>query len=241
VALNELTAGARISRDIDLFHDTREALASSWTADRVALFAAGYVADAINERPGFVQAVVRRDADSVLLEWTHDSAYRFFPLVEHPELGVTLHPFDLATNKVLALVGRVEPRDWVDVIHCNDAVQPLGLLAWAACAKDLGFSPAAIVEHASRTARYSADELLGLDFEGTAPDVLALSTRWRAIVQAARESLNVLPSDQVGSCVMAGGGLFRGDAAALRVALASGVITFRRGSIRGAFPRIVTH
>ena len=28
-----------------------------------------------------------------------------FPLLEHEQLGLTLHPFDLATNKVLALVG----------------------------------------------------------------------------------------------------------------------------------------
>ena len=33
-ALNAATAAARISRDIDLFHDTAEAVASSWEADR---------------------------------------------------------------------------------------------------------------------------------------------------------------------------------------------------------------
>jgi hypothetical protein len=47
-------------------------------------------------------------------------------LVEHEELGLVLHPFDLATNKVLALVGRLEVRDWVDVIECNDRIQPFG-------------------------------------------------------------------------------------------------------------------
>ena len=35
-------------------------------------------------------------------------SFRFFPLVEHEELGLTLHPFGLATNKVLALIGRLE-------------------------------------------------------------------------------------------------------------------------------------
>jgi hypothetical protein len=34
-----------------------------------------------------------------------------------------LHPFDLATNKVLALVGRVEPRDFVDTLTCADELQ----------------------------------------------------------------------------------------------------------------------
>jgi hypothetical protein len=59
--------------------------------------------------------------------WTRDSAYRFFPLVRHPDFGLALHPFDLATNKALALVGQLEVRDWVDLIHASDRIQPLGL------------------------------------------------------------------------------------------------------------------
>jgi hypothetical protein len=62
-----------------------------------------------------VEAEVRRAGDSVVIQWAQDSAYRFFPRERHEELGLTLHPFDLATSKVLALVGPVEPRDFV---HC---------------------------------------------------------------------------------------------------------------------------
>jgi len=40
--------------------------------------------------------------------------------------ALALHPFDLATNKVLALVGRLEVRDWVDVIECDRRLQPFG-------------------------------------------------------------------------------------------------------------------
>ncbi len=80
------------------------------------------------------------------MQWSRDSAFRFFPLVRHDELGLTLHPFDLATNKVLALIGRLEARDWIDVINCHDRIQPLGYLAWAACGKDPGFSPASVLE-----------------------------------------------------------------------------------------------
>ena len=99
----------------------------------------------------------------MVVQWAHDSAYRFFPLVEHADLGLTLHPFDLATSKVLALVGRVEPRDFVDILTCDREVQPLGCLAWAACGKDPGFSPSAILALAARSARYSEAELRGLD------------------------------------------------------------------------------
>ena len=128
VALNTLLDAPRISQDLDLFHDTAAALAATWNADRAALLDARYELEVIRERPTFVEAIVRCGTESVILQWTHDSAFRFFPLVEHPELGLTLHPFDLATNKVLALVGRVEARDWIDIIQCHLTVQPLGYL-----------------------------------------------------------------------------------------------------------------
>lgn len=238
--LNELTRGARVSRDIDLFHDTRAALAASWAADRDELSRAGYDVHAMNERPGFVEAVVVRGTDSVLVQWTHDSAYRFFPLIEHPDLGAALHPFDLATNKVLALTGRVEARDWIDIIHSDGTVQPFGYLAWSACGKDPGFSPDSIIEHASRTARYTEAEVSALDFDGSRPDISELSGTWRAILKKAKDVISALPAEHVGECVMSGEGLFRGDPGELGEALAQGTIGFRQGSIRGAFPRIVS-
>jgi hypothetical protein len=97
--LNELLAATRISRDLDLFHDTESALDATWQGDRKLLEADGFNVHVLRERPSFVEAAVTRSGESVLLQWVRDSAYRFFPLVRHPELGLTLHPFDLATNK----------------------------------------------------------------------------------------------------------------------------------------------
>lgn len=239
-ALNELLRAPRRSRDIDLFHDTEEALAASWTADRQALEREGYRLSVIRERPTFVEAETRRGGDSVIIQWAHDSAYRFFPLVQHEELGLTLHPFDLATGKVLALVGRVEPRDFVDTLTCDHEIQPLGYLAWAACGKDPGFSPTAILELAARSARYTEAELRGLDFEGDAPDAPSLARRWRAALDAARESVGLLPAEEAGRVVLArDGALYRGEPAELRNALARDELQYHEGSIRGAFPRIV--
>ena len=42
VALNEAIAATRLSRDIDLFHDTDEALEASWTKDSATLARAGF-------------------------------------------------------------------------------------------------------------------------------------------------------------------------------------------------------
>jgi hypothetical protein len=221
VALNEMMATQRTSRDIDLFHDTDEALETSWQADRRLLEAQGFRVRVIRERPSFVEAEVGRDGERVLMEWARDSAFRFFPLVRHPDLGLALHPFDLATNKVLALVGRLEVRDWVDLIFASERIQPLGYLAWAACGKDPGFSPLSILQEATRTARYSAEEVQTLAFAGEPPDPADLSLRWHAMLTTARETIDALPPAELGRCVLDEcGRLFAGTPDELRAALA---------------------
>ena len=55
VALNEIMATSRISRDIDLFHDTVEALEASWAADRRLLEAHGFAVRVLRERPSYVE------------------------------------------------------------------------------------------------------------------------------------------------------------------------------------------
>src|SRR2546428_94342 len=80
VALNQLIGAARISRDIDLFHDTEAAVDAAWTADRSVLEAAGFLVRPLRERPSFVEAEVSREGHAVLMQWARDSAFRFFPL-----------------------------------------------------------------------------------------------------------------------------------------------------------------
>jgi hypothetical protein len=239
VALNTLTGAMRISRDLDLFHDTAEAVAASWQADRKLLESHGYQVRAQRERDAFVEATVSKGGESVLMQWAPDSAFRFFPLVEHGDFGLTLHAFDLATNKVLALVGRLEARDWVDVIQCHERIQRLGYLAWAASGKDPGFSPAAILEQAARSARYSAPEIAALSFAGTPPDAAELSRRWHAMLEEARELVAALPPAETGKCVLdERGDLFAGDASRLQAALTAHAVRFHEGRIRGALPRL---
>jgi hypothetical protein len=241
VALNALTAASRISRDIDLFHDTDAALQATWAADRQLLEARGFDVRVQRSHPSLVEAEVHADGESVRMEWARDSAFRFFPLVTHAELGVTLHPVDLATNKVLALVGRVEVRDWIDVITSHERIQPLGYLAWAACGKDPGFNPRSILDHAARTSRYSAAEVSGLAFEGDAPDAARLSRMWRQMLDEGRAIIDLLPAAQVGTCVLtSGGGLCLATPENLPPLVASGTLIFHHGRIRGALPRLTT-
>jgi hypothetical protein len=239
VALNLLTEGKRISRDIDLFHDTLEALDATWQADRRLLEHYDYELRSIHERPGYVEAVVAKGQDAILVQWTRDSAFRFFPLLQHEELGLVLHPFDLATNKVLALAGRLEIRDWIDMITCHEQIQPLGYLVWAACGKDPGFSPLTIMEEAGRSGHYTNAELEGLSFEGPAPDIADLLRKWHLMVREACEIVKVLPAGQVGTCVLQRrGDFYRGSLAQLKRDVAAKDLVFHSGRIRGAYPQI---
>ena len=63
-ALNEWLNAPRISRDVDLFHDTESALDSSWQSDRALLEHNGFRVDPLRERASFVEAEVSRDGNT---------------------------------------------------------------------------------------------------------------------------------------------------------------------------------
>ncbi len=241
VALNLLLEAARRSRDIDLFHDTDAALGATWAADRELLRTHGCEVTVLREAPAFVEAMVRRGAEGTAMQWARDSAYRFFPLVEDERMGLTLHPFDLATNKVLALAGRVEARDWIDVMRCDQQLQPFGYLCWAACGKDPGYNPRSLLATASRR-RFSQAEVNTLDFAGPPPEARELGARWHAMQAEASSLCGLLPPEQVGTCVVAkaGFGLFRGGEDELRPALAADEVAFHPGRIGGSWPTIAS-
>jgi hypothetical protein len=237
VALNTLLRAPRRSHDIDLFHDSREAVAATMRADRDLLAAAGYDLSVVREAPTFAEAEVRRGGESTLIQWAQDSAFRFFPLVEDDELGLTLNPFDLATNKALAMAGRLEARDWIDLLTSLELVQPLGYLAWAACGKDPGFNPLSLLQEMRRSGRYPQAELDRLDLGGVRLDAAALGERWHRELAAAPAIFEALPVEEVGSCILTSNGApFRGGVEALGAALENGQIRYHRGAVGGAWP-----
>jgi len=237
-----LLAEHRIASGEGVFHDAVEALAATWDADRRVLLEHGFSLQVRRERPTFIETEVTRGDERTILQWVHDSAYRFFPLVEREPFGLTLHPFDLATNKVLALVGRVEVRDFVDVLESSEKIQPLGYLAWAASGKDPGFNPVSILEHAARSVRYSADEVRSLDFGGLPPDAAELGRRWRIYLEEARRVVEALPAETAGRCVLRRDGLLYREATnRLPSDLAEGGLVFHQGSIRGALPDLMAN
>ncbi len=153
---------ARYSDDLDFFHDSEARVASAFAADRDRLAHAGFTIDVELSLPGFVRAVVRRGEHATRVDWAHDSAWRFMPLVRDELGGLLLHPVDLAVNKVLALAGRDEPRDFVDILFVHRRVLPLAALCWAAVGKDPGLTPLSLLELLKRRGRYRPEDFARL-------------------------------------------------------------------------------
>src|SRR6516164_8499287 len=127
--VNRLPDSPRFSEDIDIFHDAAEAVREAFHKDHETLTIAGFKIAAIINEDSFVRAIVSDGSDSVKLDWARDSAFRFFKVQADPEMGFVLHPVDIATNKVLALAGRFEARDFVDLNYLHHEGMPLGLMA----------------------------------------------------------------------------------------------------------------
>ena len=114
-------------------------------------------------QPGFVRAIVSDDTDATRIDWAHDSSWRFMPPVRDPLGGYLLHDVDLAVNKVLALAGREELRDFVDILYVHRQVLPLPALVWAAVGKDPGFSPISLIELLKRRGHVRPEEIARLE------------------------------------------------------------------------------
>jgi hypothetical protein len=187
----------RISEDLDFFHDSVAGVASAFEDDRERLHAAGYQVNVGFNIPGFIRAVVSRDEGATRVDWAHDSAWRFMPLVREPLGGLLLHPVDLAVNKVLALAGRDEARDFVDTLFVHERVLPLAGLCWAAVGKDPGFTPLSLLELLKRRGRHREEDVqrlnLALPF-----DLVASKQVWLEALSAAETFAVERPPEELG-------------------------------------------
>jgi hypothetical protein len=173
--------GLRLAAEIDTAATLREAGLRVETTARGNSFVDGAVVDA--------------KGDTTRIQWARDSAVRFFPAIKDRTFGYRLHDLDLAVNKVLAMAGRREPRDYYDVIKLHEAGKPLAMLAWAAPAKDPGFTPELIVDEVNRNSNYAAGELPA---EFADADPRAMKKILLAASREARDLFARLPLDQVG-------------------------------------------
>lgn len=195
--VNMTPQSPRFSRDIDIFHDPQTSVAISSQADINVLRAHGLQVELLLQRPSFVRASVKNALEGVKLEWAIDTAFRFFPVVRDPVFGYRLHEIDAAINKSLALAGRTEIRDVIDMLTIHDTLLHLGACCWAACGKDPGFTPDLILELISRNARMSPD-LLAQQILAEPIDPKKIKLRWIAALRDAHDLIQKMNPEELG-------------------------------------------
>jgi hypothetical protein len=230
--INRADDSLRFSDDLDIFHDVAESVAVCAEADAGVLQKAGYSFHWTLRQQGFFRAEVRRGKDGLRLDWAADSPFRFFPVEADKDFGYCLHPADLAVNKVLALAGRSELRDFLDILYLDSSYLSLGAIIWAACGKDPGYTPALLLDLSNRHAHFQESDLTGeslarpLDFK-------ELKNQWIAAGERARALFLRIPAEDLGCLYV--------DAAGKPITPDPHDAEFsrrkrHRGSVRGAWP-----
>lgn len=196
-ALHAAERSVRMSRDLDFFHDALEEVGAAFEEDRAALVEAGYSLQVLVSQPGYVRALVERKGRQTQIDWAHDSAWRFMPTVRAPDGFMVLHEVDLALNKTLALAGRDEPRDFVDILYAHERILVLGGLVWAAVGKDPGFTPLSLLAQLKRRGRHRQEDIERLDL--TEPfDLAGAKSTWLDALSDAEDFVRSRPADEVG-------------------------------------------
>jgi hypothetical protein len=148
----------RQTRDLDFFGRTPDDVDRLVPAVDRALQEAGLVVRHVQVSPGFARLIVESAAESTELDLGADA--RLFP-VEPRQPAPTLSGEELAVDKVLAVFGRAEARDFVDLAAIEHRYG-LERLFELAAEKDHGFIPEMFAEMAGRFSRLRPDEF-GLD------------------------------------------------------------------------------
>ena len=190
-------SASRFSKDIDIFHDKVEDLRRIVAEDAMVLEGAGYQIEWTRQLDMIHSAKVIKDGADTRLDWAVDSDYRFFPTLPNPLFGYTLHPVDLAMNKVMAAAGRQSLRDLVDLMTIHERVLSLGAVIWAAVDKAPGFTPEGLIGWIRRNSNFPR-----IDWEllkTTEPiDPLEFSPRLRAALKTAEKFVSQMPSSKAG-------------------------------------------
>jgi hypothetical protein len=176
----------RRTRDLDFFGLTSDAVDRLVPAAERALRTAGLDVERIQVDAGFARLIVAGADDRTELDLAADA--RLFP-AEPGEPAPTLRGEELGVDKVLALFGRAEARDFVDLM----AVEPgygLDRLCQLAAQKDRGFTLTVFADMLGRFSRLRREEfeLDDARYEQLADEV----GRWR------ERALELSPGPELG-------------------------------------------
>lgn len=144
----------RTTHDLDLFSDVRGVVNPA--ADRLVERLRTDGLDCVVDRAvaDFVRLVVSdKSGERLEVDLGWDLRWRD---VESSEVGPVLSSEELAVDKLLALIGRAEPRDFVDVYFLARKHGIESILRWAP-EKDAGFDPYFLAESLGRMERLPRD------------------------------------------------------------------------------------
>lgn len=168
----------RLTRDLDFFTVEPNAVDSLLPAFEAAARKAGLALIEEQVAHGFARLVVSDGTDQTGVDLASD-ARLFAP--EPSELGLILSAEELAVDKVLAVFGRAEARDFVDLA----ALEPrfgLAHLCELAERKDTGFRRPVLAEMLDRFDRLDRDEF---DVDDTTfASIVVLVRQWRTRLRA---------------------------------------------------------
>ena len=119
-----------------------------------ALRAEGLTVERVLHNPGFVRLLVSAEGDRTEVDLGSDA--RLFPVDQGPGFPL-LTTEELAVDKVLAVFGRAEARDFVDLMAVEDRFG-LDRLLEVAAEKDHGFDPLVFSDMTERFDRLRRDE-----------------------------------------------------------------------------------
>lgn len=196
-ALHLLPNTLRYSNHLDYFQDSEPRVASAFAEDSALLRASGYEVQVEVSLPGYIRAVIQQGDERTKVEWARDSSWRFLPTLPDEWVGYRLHPVDLAINKLLALVGRDEPRDFLDVCFTHHRILPLGAQCWAASGKDPGFSPLSLLELLRRRGKYHPGDFAPLALAQPI-DLPAMKAEWLEMLARAEAFIESRPAQEAG-------------------------------------------
>jgi len=194
----------------------------------------GYDVELLIDQPSYVRAVIRQGGHSLKLEWARDTAFRFYPVLEDPNLGYRLHDVDLAVNKCLAPANRNEVRDIIDLLQMHRDVIALFAACWAACGKDPGFTPELLLDCMRRNSIIRPEQLAGESL--TRPlSPTELKEEWLTLLVETEEALLTLPAQDLG-CIY-----LDQKAEVVRAPAPGNLDKMQRhfGSVGGSWPRVL--
>lgn len=138
-ALAEYFLHHRLSDDLDLFTAVPRAVPLAVEALREPLASAGFALHVVRSFDTFAELRVEGNAEALKIDLAQDTPFRLAPPSEASAEGLALDSLeDIAANKVGALFGRAEPKDFVDVYFLQREHAPLDALVAEARRKHVG-------------------------------------------------------------------------------------------------------